>query len=83
MDLSKFGEGFWVTMMFMFMVTVILSIAMATESPVAQNIVTAIITVLGMIAAFWFPTRGQSSGAVPAIVTEALKPAEEPVEKAA
>ena len=59
--------------MFMLMVTVILSIAMATESPVAQNIVTAIITVLGMIAAFWFPTRGQSTPA-PIITADQVAP---------
>lgn len=62
-DLSKFGEGFWVTMAFMAIVMILLIVAMITNSPVAQNIVTAIITVLGMIAAFWFPTRGQTSEA--------------------
>lgn len=62
-DLSKFGEGFWVTMAFMGLVTVILTVAMVTASPVAHSIVTAIITVLGMIAAFWFPTRGQTAEA--------------------
>lgn len=61
MDFNKFGEGFWITMVFMAMVAILLITAMVTESPVAQNIVTAIITVLGMIAAFWFPTRGQTS----------------------
>lgn len=61
MNLEKFGEGFWITLAFMGIVMVLLTTAMATESPVAQNIVTAIITVLGMIAAFWFPTRGQST----------------------
>lgn len=61
MDLDKFGEGFWITAMFMGLVAILLITAMVTESPVAQNIVTAIITVLGMIAAFWFPTRGQST----------------------
>ena len=63
MDFDKFGEGFWVTMVFMMMVTAILCVAMITAAPVAVQIVTAIITVLGMIAAFWFPTRGQSSNA--------------------
>lgn len=61
MNLDKFGEGFWVTMAFMMIVMILLCVAMITDSPVAQNIVTAIITVLGMIAAFWFPTRGMSS----------------------
>lgn len=61
MDFNKFGEGFWITIMFMAMVAILLITAMVTDSPVAQNIVTAIITVLGMIAAFWFPTRGQTS----------------------
>ena len=61
MDLDKFGEGFWITIMFMAMVAILLITAMVTDSQVAQNIVTAIITVLGMIAAFWFPTRGQTS----------------------
>ena len=60
-DLSKFGEGFCVTCLFMGLVAVLLTVAMLTDSPVAQNIVTALITVLGMIAAFWFPTRGQTS----------------------
>lgn len=63
MDFNKFGEGFWITMVFMAMVAILLITAMVTESPVAQNIVTAIITVLGMIAAFWFPTRGQTTTA--------------------
>jgi hypothetical protein len=61
MDLSKFGEGFWVTMAFMFMVSLILCVAMITNNPVATSIVAAVIAVLGMIAAFWFPTRGQTS----------------------
>lgn len=61
MDFNKFGEGFWITIMFMAMVAILLITAMVTDSPVAQNIVTAIITVLGMIAAFWFPTRGQTT----------------------
>ena len=60
MDFDKFGEGFWVTMVFMVMVTAILCVAMITGASIAVQIVTAIITVLGMIAAFWFPTRGQS-----------------------
>lgn len=64
MDFDKFGEGFWVTMVFMGMVTVILCVAMITGADIAVQIVTAIITVLGMIAAFWFPTRGQSSNAL-------------------
>lgn len=63
MDFNKFGEGFWITMVFMAMVAILLITAMVTDSPVAQNIVTAIITVLGMIAAFWFPTRGQTTTA--------------------
>jgi uncharacterized membrane protein YqjE len=61
MDLSKFGEGFWVTLMFMGMVTVILITAMATGNEIAKNAATSVIVVLGMIAAFWFPTRGQTS----------------------
>ena len=73
MDFDKFGEGFWVTMVFMMMVTAILCVAMITAAPVAVQIVTAIITVLGMIAAFWFPTRGQSSNAK--IEAELLKEA--------
>lgn len=60
-DLSKFGEGFWVTVMFMFMTGTILCVAMLTGSEIAGSVVTAIITVLGMIAAFWFPTRGQTA----------------------
>ncbi len=62
-DVSKFGEGFWVTVMFMIMVTAILCVAMVTNNPVATSIVAAVIAVLGMIAAFWFPTRGQTSEA--------------------
>ena len=61
MDLSKFGEGFWVTMAFMAMVSLILCVAMATGNEIAKSIVVAVITVLGMIAAFWFPTRGQTN----------------------
>ena len=53
MNLDKFGEGFWITAMFMGLVAILLITAMVTD--------TAIITVLGMIAAFWFPTRGQST----------------------
>jgi|GEM_PF-3180511 len=60
MDLSKFGEGFWVTMAFMALTTIILCVAMITGNEIAGSIVAAIITVLGMIAAFWFPTRGQT-----------------------
>jgi uncharacterized membrane protein YqjE len=60
MDLSKFGEGFWVTMAFMGFSTLILCVAMITGNEIASLIVTAVITVLGMIAAFWFPTRGQT-----------------------
>jgi len=60
-DISKFGEGFWVTMAFMILTAIILCVAMITQSEIAGSVVTAIITVLGMIAAFWFPTRGQTA----------------------
>lgn len=60
-DLGKFGEGFWVTLAFMTMTGMILVTAMITGNEVAGTIVAAVITVLGMIAAFWFPTRGQTS----------------------
>ena len=61
-ELPAFGEGFYVTMAFMFVTTLILVVAMWTGNEIAGSIVTAIITVLGMIAAFWFPTRGQTVG---------------------
>lgn len=61
-DLSKFGEGFWITLAFMGLVGGLLCVAMLTDAPIATSVATAIITVLGMIAAFWFPTRGQTSG---------------------
>jgi uncharacterized membrane protein YqjE len=61
-ELPAFGEGFYVTMAFMFVTTLILVVAMWTGNEIAGSIVTAIITVLGMIAAFWFPTRGQTGG---------------------
>ncbi|NLH78260.1 MAG: hypothetical protein GX465_14610 [Acidobacteria bacterium] len=61
-ELPAFGEGFYVTMVFMFVTTLILVVAMWTGNEIAGSIVTAIITVLGMIAAFWFPTRGQTGG---------------------
>jgi uncharacterized membrane protein YqjE len=61
MDLNKFGEGFFVTMAFMAFSTMILCVAMITGNEIASLVVTAVITVLGMIAAFWFPTRGQTS----------------------
>lgn len=63
MGMKDFGEGFWVTMVFMLMTTAILCVAMITNNPVATSIVAAVIAVLGMIAAFWFPTRGQTSTA--------------------
>ena len=61
-ELPAFGEGSYVTMVFMFVTTLILVVAMWTGNEIAGSIVTAIITVLGMIAAFWFPTRGQTGG---------------------
>jgi hypothetical protein len=71
MGLKNFGEGFYVTLFFMILVAAILCVAMITDAPIATSIVAAVITVLGMIAAFWFPTRGQTSAG---ICADALEP---------
>lgn len=61
MEFGKFGEGFWVTVVFMAFASVILCVAMITRSELATSVASSIVTVIGMIAAFWFPTRGQTS----------------------
>jgi len=61
-ELDKFGEGFWVTTMFVAFAALVLCVAMVTQNEVAKTATTSVVTVLGMIAAFWFPTRGQTSG---------------------
>jgi len=58
--LPQFGEGFYVTMAFMILCTIILCIGMITGNTLATQVSASVITVLGMIAAFWFPTRGQT-----------------------
>jgi len=60
MDLSKFGEGFWVTMAFLLFTMALLVVAMATGNEVAKSVAVAAIAIDGSIASFWFATRGQT-----------------------
>lgn len=64
-EIPAFGEGFWVTVLFMLMVSMILCVAMYTGNAVAKDAATSAVLILGMIAAFWFPTRGQTTAQLP------------------
>jgi gas vesicle protein len=63
MDISKFGEGFYVTCLFMLVFVVIAITAMITGNEVAKSLIGTFGGIVGTIAAFWFATRGQTSGA--------------------
>lgn len=58
---EKFGEGFYVTTIFMTVTLIILITAMITDNEISKSAAQSMITVLGMIAAFWFPSRGQTT----------------------
>ena len=57
-----FGEGFYVTIVFMACFMIIAVTAMVTEGDVAKALATGFTGIIGSIAAFWFATRGQTSG---------------------
>jgi len=57
-----FGEGFYVTLVFLVLCSAILIFAMISENEIAKTISTAIIAIMGTIAASWFATRGQTGG---------------------
>ena len=59
--LPQFGEGFYVTCLFMLVFCVIASVAMYTGNEVAKSLVGTLGGIVGSIAAFWFATRGQTS----------------------
>jgi hypothetical protein len=57
-----FGEGFYVTCLFLTLFALIASVAMLTGNEVAGSLATSMIGVVGTVAAFWFGTRGQTGG---------------------
>jgi len=59
-DVSKFGEGFFVTIAFFLMFTVLALVAIVRESNPAVQIVTSLSAGVTAIVAFWFATRGQT-----------------------
>lgn len=59
-DIPQFGEGFYVTMAFFIMFTLLCATAIIFNSSPATQIVTGLSSGVTAILAFWFATRGQS-----------------------
>ena len=57
----SFGEGFYVTCLFLLVFTIMAGIAMWTGNEVAKSLIGTLGGIVGTIAAFWFATRGQTS----------------------
>ena len=62
-QIPAYGEGFWVTMAFFIMFTVLCAAAIAFNSGPATQIVTGLSSGVTAILAFWFATRGQTAAA--------------------
>jgi len=60
-DLSKFGEGLWATILIILMAWTILLVAVIRgDVNIMSTIVTGILALLTGVGGFWFGSRGQS-----------------------
>lgn len=60
-DVSKFGEGLWATIIIVLMAWTILLIAVVRgDTNIVSMIVTGILALLTGVGGFWFGSRGQT-----------------------
>jgi len=59
-----FGEGFYMSLVFLGTFLVIACVAMMTGNEVAKTLTGGMMGIVGSIAAFWFATRGQTSASI-------------------
>ncbi len=61
MDLSKFGEGLWATIIIVLMVWSILLVAVIRgDANIVSTIVTGMIALVTGVGGYWFGSRGQT-----------------------